>query len=249
MKNIFKLLVLMMISISSFAGGELKIQDQVFPTSPDAAAYTKYVNVPIGKYTGTTDISIPLYEIKGRNLSLPMSLSYHPSGVKVAEESSCVGMGWSLNAGGLITRTVQGLPDDLPGGFLDQNGIGNDGVVVPTNINDSTEDWLDDLCTFDPFSLVDECEKLENNEIDGLPDIFQFNFDGYMGSFTIDQNNQEILITPHQNLKVDFEFKIDNGTEKYDIDEFTVISEDGTKYILVIQKEVVVFINKKENGS
>lgn len=54
-------------------------------------------------YTGVPNISVPLYSIKGRELELPVELNYHAGGVRVEEIASWVGIGWSLNAGGVIT--------------------------------------------------------------------------------------------------------------------------------------------------
>ena len=48
--------------------------------------------MPVGHYTGTPSISIPLFELEGHTLSLPLSLSYHASGIKVSEIGSWVGM-------------------------------------------------------------------------------------------------------------------------------------------------------------
>lgn len=226
-------LLLLLANLQLFAGGELKIKDHVFPTSPEAAALTKYVNIPIGNFTGTADISIPIYEVQGRNLNLPIDLSYHPSGVKVAEESSWVGLGWALNAGGLITRTVQGSPDDLENGFLHND------FTLPSDINESTEDWFDEQeVALDIESLtaigLDDCSMIPN-EIDRLPDVFQFNFNGYLGSFTIDKSTHKALITPHQNIDIDIVLKDTDGDGIGDgeIDRFIITVEDGTKYVFI----------------
>lgn len=53
------------------------------PKSPEAAAFEKYGNTPVNLYTGTPDISIPLHTFKGREIDLPMTLTYDASGIKV----------------------------------------------------------------------------------------------------------------------------------------------------------------------
>ena len=53
--------------------------------SPTAASLGKFGDIPVSLYTGTPNISVPLFEVKGRTISLPISLSYHGSGVKVEE--------------------------------------------------------------------------------------------------------------------------------------------------------------------
>ena len=84
---------------------------EVMPPSPNAAALGQYADIPVSKYTGVPNIGIPLYTIKSGEIELPISLSYHASGIKVAQEASWVGLGWSLNAGGVITKQVRGLDD------------------------------------------------------------------------------------------------------------------------------------------
>ena len=45
----------------------------VVPPSPEAASLGQYGNVPVSLYNGRTNISIPIYEIKGKEISLPIS--------------------------------------------------------------------------------------------------------------------------------------------------------------------------------
>ncbi len=84
---------------------------KVIPQSPNTAAFKKFGDIPVSYYTGVPDISIPLYNISAGNVSLPVSLSYHASGIKVADEAGRTGLGWSLIAGSSITRTIRGEDD------------------------------------------------------------------------------------------------------------------------------------------
>ena len=79
--------------------------------SPESHALMQYSDIPVSLYTGIPDISIPIYTINVGNFSLPISLRYHASGIKVAQEASRVGLGWSLHAGGCISRTIQERDD------------------------------------------------------------------------------------------------------------------------------------------
>lgn len=64
-------------------------------------------------YTGVPDITIPLYTVQLKDFSFPVSLSYNASGIKVNEEATRVGLGWTLNAGGVVTHTVRGRYQDF----------------------------------------------------------------------------------------------------------------------------------------
>ena len=85
----------------------------ILPPSPEAASITKNGELNSGAYHGGPQASIPLYEIKLKNITLPVSLNYASNGLKVDEIPSRVGLGWNLSAGGVITRIVNGKPDDL----------------------------------------------------------------------------------------------------------------------------------------
>jgi hypothetical protein len=98
--------ILFCINLQVFAQDEYKAN--VIPPSPDAAALGKFVEVPVSYYTGIPQISIPIYTIQTGNIQLPISISYHAGGVKVEDVASRVGLGWALNAGGVISRSVVG---------------------------------------------------------------------------------------------------------------------------------------------
>src|ERR1035437_297541 len=87
------------------------LPEVTFP-SPEAAALFKYMEYPVDYYTGVPNINIPIYEVRSGQLSVPISISYHASGRKVYDETGAIGLGWTLNAGGMIARSVYGFPDD-----------------------------------------------------------------------------------------------------------------------------------------
>jgi len=66
--------------------------------------------------TGTLKVGIPLYEIKVNDISVPVSLNYSATGLKVGQEAGPAGMGWELSAGGKIITNVQGRTDNPSGG-------------------------------------------------------------------------------------------------------------------------------------
>lgn len=82
------------------------------PQSPEAIALSKFSEVPVSLYTGQSNISVPLYVLQAKGVQVPISLNYNSSGIKVKDIPGAVGLGWSLNAGGVITRVVMGYPDD-----------------------------------------------------------------------------------------------------------------------------------------
>jgi len=86
---------------------------KVVPPSPVAQSMMKYIDYPVNYSSGLPVIDVPIYTIQGKELTLPISLSYHSSGFKPNEKDAFVGQGWTLNAGGRITRQIKNTPDEF----------------------------------------------------------------------------------------------------------------------------------------
>lgn len=187
---------------------------RVTTPSPTAASLGKFGDVPVSLYTGVPDISIPLFTAKGRTLALPIVLKYHAGGIKVEEIGSWVGIGWTLEAGGTITRTVRGLVDeDLGRGYY---YTGNT-WYNSNNWPNPTTQVIGNLFT----SLRDEM-------IDGEPDQFFFDFAGRSGQFVMGPTGAsgpiEYKAIPYQKLKIEPTFQSNM------ISAWTITAEDGTVY-------------------
>jgi YD repeat-containing protein len=176
----------------------------IIPPSPDAAALGKYGNIPISTYTGIPAINIPLYDVSYRDVNIPISLSYHATGVTIQEDASWVGLGWTLNVGGVITRTVR-AGDDMQ--------TCNDGY---SNLHMSYQGYPYDPSYYDD---ADFNKRVCLNEIDPEPDIFYFNFLGKSGSFVFekgqDPNSNFIVGTPLKAEKI--EIKYDKINHKWQV--------------------------------
>jgi len=89
------------------------------PQTPEAAAFQQVGDIPVGNYTGTMNLSIPLYTIECGDLKVPISLDYLGSAIHVDQEATWVGLNWMLNAGGAITTRLSNSSDHLnaPSGY------------------------------------------------------------------------------------------------------------------------------------
>ncbi|OKS84903.1 hypothetical protein [Mucilaginibacter polytrichastri] len=181
---------------------------KVTPPSPNAATLGKYGDIPVGLYTGIPNVSIPLYTSKVGSFTLPISLSYHSQGLKVEEKAGVIGLNWALNAGGVITRSVRGLPDE--------NGTGY---------------WAHATWTNDYLSSNESiASSFTKGEIDMQPDLFYFNFGGYSGKFVIDATTAHTVhIIPAQpSLRI----QISDNT----LSGFVVTDEKGIKYVFNVKE-------------
>ncbi|WP_378103599.1 hypothetical protein [Chryseobacterium sp. sg2396] len=108
--------ILLFTLLSIVLYGQQGNQNLQLPTiispSPVAQNFMRYGEIPIDYSTGVPKIEIPIHTIQGKKLSLPISISYHSSGIKVYDIPSEVGLGWVLNAGGIVTRTMLDAIDE-----------------------------------------------------------------------------------------------------------------------------------------
>ncbi len=179
------------------------VKDVVMPP-PNAASLGKFGDIPVSYFTGVPNVGIPITTVQEGSLALSVSLNYHASGIKVAETASWVGLGWSLVAGGTVSRTIQGLADDTP-----TNGYYNFGANVV-------------ICS-DPLSGY-QATNAASGTYDLEPDIFSFNFAGYSGKFFFDKD-KVCQFLPKQELK------LVPYTTNDPFTGFTIITPDGTRFI------------------
>lgn len=119
MRRIF-LLISIVASMNSFAQqdqmpltAETIIPGNNLFATPDVTAFQRINFLPVNLYVGKVNVSIPIFEIKTGNISVPISITYNASGVKMDEEATNVGLGWNLNAGGSIIRIIKDIDDNL----------------------------------------------------------------------------------------------------------------------------------------
>lgn len=176
------------------------------PTSPEVALLGRFGDIPVGHYTGTAEVSVPLYNLKVDNIEIPLALSYHTSGIKVADEATWVGLGWSFMPEGTITQEIRGREDFVSGG---DGFSGNSGYNVfkshfPTlyaqsqisRLQFGSNGYNTSGSGGSSPSPNDDSEYIINDLIagKGQPDIFTYNFYGYSGKFFYNpENNNEIL--------------------------------------------------------
>ncbi len=86
----------------------------VIPPSPEASKLATYISYPVNLSNGLVQTSIPLYEIVDGDIRIPITLSYHASGLKPNMRSShWLGDGWSLTTGPSLSRTINGVADEI----------------------------------------------------------------------------------------------------------------------------------------
>ncbi len=230
--------------ILSFLGSPLAyMQAPTFAdlTSPNVGSLFTFNNVPVSYYTGTPDISIPIYTVKSGNIEVPISLRYHPANVKPNDHPGWVGLGWNLDVGGVITRVRHG--------YFDESNVSSTlksyyeyGANDPAFVSSSTWNAIDTMLMFYTAVGVDQVRTGRD------ADEFFFSFPGGTGKFIYLDGKWEVI--SDQNIKVELDGFFDEGTdiqnyinnhskvEIYTREDgrsrffkgFVLTTEDGTKY-------------------
>ncbi len=166
--------------------GHAQEMPDLIPPSPEATALAKYVDIPVSFYNGTPDIKVPIHTMDLEGMSIPIHLSYHAKGILVEEIASRVGLGWTLNFGGVITRQIRGSADEY----------------IPNGVRGYLRDNF-----YETFFTADSTRlRIYNSDLLGeqdlYPDSFMFNFLGYSGKFIFDQRTKLPIIQHFTDLKI-----------------------------------------------
>lgn len=230
---------------------------EITPPSPTVANLMKFEEVPVNNYSGIPDISIPLYSVDthSKDINIDIALKYHPSSVAVLETASYTGLGWSLFAGGTISRTVKGAPDE--GLYADGTGGENYRIgVLQDNIADAGDSYLVNryeqvLGLLGPNPTLNDSLKdmigrygwnvCQKGWMDTEYDLYQYNFMGYTGRFMIKRNPvtqqlEPIKLDNNNNMKIVFNYTqapAQYGASffyDYTFDGFDLFDDKGYKY-------------------
>lgn len=257
-------IIMIITTVSSFS--------QVNVHSPSATEIVRHERIPVSYFNGLPSIDIPLYTIQSKDITFPLSLSYHASGIKVNQYPTMVGLGWNMNLGA-ITRVVNGLPDETCGkDIADSKGMSyniqeNTGYYYSSGFMDR-EDWASEQ------RLIDHYISSQTLKYDIEPDEFVINAYGLSGSIffyrdsygtvhsKIKSNNGEIFKVESHTIQDNPECIVFHGNDSdtpltsYRIHklfkEFTVVKNDGTKLVFGGGDDYIEFYTEKrssENGT
>ena len=189
------------------------IEESVLPATPQAASVSGYFSTEFSYSTGSAQIDIPIYTLAGHELSIPIGLRYSGgSGIKLDEVAGVAGLGWTLEAGGCVSRTVCDMPDEfssldithsMPGGTLLSNLTGD------VN-NTSTLSYLTSVC---------------RHKVDSRLDRYSYNVCGLSGSFVI--TDAGVVQLSGDGVLINAVMGEDGA-----IESFIITGPDGTRYTL-----------------
>ncbi len=198
----------------------------VIPPSPTVANLMQFEEVPIDYYSGQPNIAVPLFSKNiHKDLAMNLSLAYNTQGVKIDNRSGWTGTGWSLFAGGVISRTVRDIPDES------YYRLG-DGEIGVHNNDDFWNYWDLSPQKASEFAWYAIGDKLKH--YDTKLDLYQFNFLGFSGRFTIVKENGILvpkLIDKNQRIRIEIDYQTETRTTRISgINYFIITDTRGYKY-------------------
>lgn len=217
--------------------------------SPNAASLGLYGDVPVSLYAGLTNVNIPLYDFVEKELNIPISLSYHGSGVRPDVHAGWTGLGWTLACGGSIRRKFNDIPDEMS---ADGTNLG----YYYNYSQNSDPNW--NTTSF----ITQSADNAITLQLDTEPDEFSFDYPGGSGSFYLDhqrnwrvKSDKPVKVTfngqmiqhpfrrPRTTIMATNLFKSFSG--------FTITDENGIQYVYggttdAIEYEIAMFNQEKD---
>jgi YD repeat-containing protein len=198
--------------------------------APEVGKMQQYIDFPVSNFTGTADVNIPVHDLTSRGNNVSISLHYHTGGIKAEEQATFVGLGWMLNSGGYISRTIRGNKDE---GIRYQTAPRK--ILVPT-VHYLWDSYTDSMAYYthiyggfymdggnnmpsqsSAYSVItshnqtvaagndatsDASTPLFNSLDDAESDLYRFDFGGYSGKFVFLPGRVPLLIPYNQDLKI-----------------------------------------------
>lgn len=196
-------------------GCTLLANGQDFKPGQQAQGILESKNVTVDHATGTFHYRVPLYTLKSGAFELPVTLDYTARGVRVDDQPGLVGYNWTLNTGGVVTRTVRGgMADELPDGYAR-----SENAITP---------------------LWDDVTNVNLHRRDGESDIFTAVFNGRSVNFLIRKKANGTLYAEPLELTA---VKIEPVSGWSGISAWTVTDEMGNRYLFE-EREYVKDLNK-----
>lgn len=208
------LVVIYLLQLCQIKGQSPSNLPRVVPPSPVASAFTIYGDYPVSQNTGVPDIQIPLYNFRCGDIEVPIVLKYHIGSAKpnpYGKDMSNIGYGWVLDAGGIVTRTINGSRDET------------DGLLSAKFRDDYDQNDFDDYNALREISV---------GQVDSEYDIFDYSFEKGAGKFLIFKNSSgtyNVSSFPYTPWKWDFSLT-GTGSNKY-ITSVKIMDDKGFNYV------------------
>ncbi|WP_312313441.1 hypothetical protein, partial [Empedobacter brevis] len=225
---------------------------KVFSNSPNSSSLGQYNPYEIDLFSGQPNINFNFFTYHKDGYNLDLNLSYNLSSIKPDIPPTWTGVGWNLNVGGVITRTIKGGVDEI----LVSNRIPNNKFSYYDNYNKlASADWNS---TSKLIQFMNDNPSIGNGNpgVYPSPDEFNFSVNGMTGSFYKNHEGKWVVssgdfadIQIEDELIANFRLKEDGlksvNNKTYVIKRiiygFTLTDTKGIKYIFGKTPESIEF--------
>lgn len=204
----------------------LSITSAPIPPSPAAQSIIRAADFSASHYTGSPNITIPLFTLQGQDLNLPINLVYSANGFKVNDFASWVGYGWSLSCSGAVSRTIMDSPDDFGFGFskLSMDTYYNNKIYPKTEECKGITSINSPQFFF--YKLLSSGAQGQPTFYDTEPDLYSYSMPtGLSGKFVFDRFNR-IQLLPKNNVKI----SVFNESGNLNTSSFFIQDDKGVEY-------------------
>ena len=213
-------------------------------------------------FTGRLSYTIPIYTMEDPDFHLKIAMRYASEGFKPFQPSGSYGRDWTLLAGGCITRSVQGVPDDQkkvfykylppsPSTTPEYTTYGMTYAMQDGNLPDKELVFNMDAAVCDTCGVIylpGQYPPCRKHKTDYMPDIFYFNFCGHKGRFIINNQGKATIISGDF-VKVDISEMQDSAASNdanhnantFRGSQITIRTTDGYRYVFGGNKKALEY--------
>lgn len=220
-------------SVLNLTDAQSKLMDQYCMPDPQVWGMIKYGGLTPDLYTGTVRAEIPIYTYTDPDFEIPVSLTYASNGYMPNTQANFCGLGWSLNAGGCITRRVQGERDELGNagfyfGTMDRD-LSLQGYYAYVSGSFPHEVGHGDNLVVDVNSNYYYKSPETNLQYETEPDIFMFSFPGHSGKFVI-QSDAKAVVYDSNVPSGEFHVDLTDFAQSWPKSVIRISTSDGYEY-------------------
>ncbi|GAO31861.1 carbohydrate binding domain-containing protein [Geofilum rubicundum] len=200
--------------------------ERITTAAPDVTSFVRYNFSEPDLARGTPNIQVPIFTFRLSDYEFPIFVGYRNDGFRPNDLPGWVGMGWNLNAGGVITRVINGKPDDLPGGYNDTRILYN----IPDPIKDKVlfNDWTQWYYSNESDQLK---RRLADNVQDGLPDEYIVSV-GHLAFSFYEVEEGVFVAFPHKNYQIRKGAVVNGEVLK---DTWEIVDDRGVHYLFGVE--------------
>ncbi|MBQ6879841.1 MAG: RHS repeat protein, partial [Bacteroidales bacterium] len=198
--------------------------ENTMPPSPEPASVVKYAGVPFSHSSGLAEYDVPFHTLSGHELNIPIGLHYVSGGIRLDEIAGVAGLGWTLQAGGCVTRTVVDMPDEYSSALLTHQMPSGSLLTDLEAMTEST-------------SATNYLRDLLWHRIDSSLDRYSYSVCGLSGTFVITDDGNVFQLSG-DGVEITYTTASDGS-----VDTFTITGPDGTVYVLS-EKETATHLGR-----